>query len=85
LGFASGFGVGAAGGGAGLASGFGAGAGAGTGSGLASGFGGSVLAQPAANATATNAANRFLVIRSPPSLFVLEKSRICETLEGILP
>src|SRR6185436_15841656 len=69
LGFSAGFG--GAGGGAGLGSGLGAGAGAGTGSGVASGFGGSEVAQPAAKATATNTANRFLVIRSPAYLFVL--------------
>src|SRR6185295_3216341 len=80
----SGAGLGAAGGGAGLGSGFGADAGVGTGSGLASGFGASVVAQAAANATATSIANRFLVIRSR-LLFVLEKSRVCVTLEGILP
>src|SRR5262249_21924096 len=68
--------------------GLGAGAGAGTGSGLASGFGGSEVAQPAANATATNTAIRFLVIRSPlisSCFFVFGESRVCVTLEGILP
>src|SRR5690349_4646903 len=81
-------GFGGAGGGAGVASGFGAGAGAGTGSGVASGFGGSEVAQPAANATATNTASRFLVIRSPlvaSYFFVFGESRVCVTLEGILP
>src|ERR1044071_7202938 len=88
LGFSAGFG--GAGGGAGLGSGLGAGAGAGTGSGLASAVG-SEVAQPAAKATATNTASRFLVIRSPPVFVVLwivlyfRKSRVCVTLEGILP
>src|ERR1051325_2672902 len=75
--------------GLGFSAGFGF-AGAGTGSGLASGVG-SEVAQPAAKATATNTASRFLVIRSPPVFVVLwivlyfRKSRVCVTLEGILP
>src|SRR4030095_6813432 len=89
LGFASasGFGAGGGGGGAGLGSGFGAGAG--TGSGLGAGLGSSVVAQAPAKAAATSTRNRFLIIRSPLSWFlerlIFGESRVCVTLEGILP
>src|SRR5262245_15562455 len=84
LGLASGLASGFGGGGAGLGSGFG-GTGVGTGSGLGAGLGSSVVAQAAAKATATSTRNRFLVMFSLLSFFNFGESRVCVTLEGILP
>src|SRR5918992_276874 len=79
----SGLGFSGAGGGAGFGSGGGAGFGAGGGAGLGSGFGGSV-AHPAAKASATRSNHIFFIIFSP--LFkIFFVSRVCVTLEGILP
>src|SRR5687768_8729972 len=82
LGF-SGAGFGFSGSGAGFGAGGGAGFGAGGGAGLGSGFGGSV-AHPAASASATRSSQTFFII-FPPLFERLFGSRVCGTLEGILP
>src|SRR5687767_7563068 len=88
LGF-SGSGLGFAGSGSGargLGAGGGAGLGAGGGAGFGSGCAGSV-AQPAASASATSSIHTLLIIESPLFSYPksLLRSRVCVTLEGILP
>src|SRR6202008_1123085 len=72
-----------AGAGAGAGGGGGAGFGAGGGAGFGSGFGGSV-AHPAANASAIRSSQTLLII-FPPVRKSFRESRVCVTLEGILP
>src|SRR4051812_5767272 len=86
---ATGFGLAASGAGFGAAGAGVEGAGAGIGAGAGAGAGASCVAHPAANASAPSQSHVFVFILSlPPCLKLLKNvlvSRVCKTLEGILP
>src|SRR3954464_5853791 len=87
---ATGFGLAASGAGFGAGAGAGVeGAGAGIGAGAGAGAGASCVAHPAANASAPSQSHVFVFILSLPPCLNFWKSllvsRVCKTLEGILP